>query len=58
MDLVFNYLKTNPIQLENDYKYVATDNTACKAVKSKGMFTVTSYTRVTKNSPQAHLAAL
>jgi len=57
MEYVYNYLKATPIMLEADYAYKAAKGT-CKAVASKGIVKVSGYTKVTKNSPAAHKAAL
>merc|ERR1712096_557962 len=53
MDYAFEYIKTNGIELESDYKYKGVDGT-CAFESSKVATKLTSYTDV----PQKNCAAL
>jgi hypothetical protein len=53
----YDYAKVNPVQLLEDYPYVAKDE-ACKYDKAKGKVSVTSYQNVKVNSVEQLKAAL
>ena len=56
MDYAFQYIETNPLELEDDYPYTAVDGT-CKYVTSKGVGKVSSFVDVTpKNADQLKAA--
>jgi len=57
MDYAFEYIKTNPLELEHDYPYTARDGT-CKYVKTKGVGKVTGFKDVPVNSAAQLKAAL
>ena len=56
MDYAFEYIETNPLQLEADYAYTARDGT-CKYVKSKGVGKVKAYKDVSQDTSGAQLKA-
>ena len=57
MDQAFEYIETNPLELESAYPYTARDGT-CKYVKTKGVGKVVGYTDVPQNSVAQMKAAL
>ena len=57
MDLAFDYVKKNPLMLEDDYPYAGSDN-QCNYDASKGVGTVSSYVDVTPNSQKELQSAL
>ena len=60
MDRAFAYTKSHPLMVEDDYPYVAKSHGifGCKADKSKGKVSATSYTDVPANSESQMKAAL
>lgn len=57
MDSAFEYIKTNPLELESDYPYTARDG-KCTYVKTKGVGKVTSYSDVQPDSVAQLKAAI
>jgi len=57
MDSAFDYIVSNPLELEADYPYTARDGT-CSYVKTKGVGKVTGYSDVPANSAAQLKAAL
>jgi len=57
MDNAFEYIESNPLELEADYPYTARDG-KCKYVKTKGVGKVASYSDVPANSVDQLKAAI
>ena len=57
MDAAFDYIVSNPLELEADYPYTARDG-SCSYVKTKGVGKVTGYSDVPANSAAQLKAAL
>ena len=57
MSNAFTYLKTHKAMTRSSYPYTATAG-ACKYDTSDGVINITGYTSITKNDPDAHMAAL
>ena len=56
MDYAFQYIETNPLELESDYAYTARDGT-CKYVSSKGVGKVKTYKDVSRDTSGSQLKA-
>jgi len=57
MDYAFQYIESNPLELESDYPYTARDGT-CKYSKSKGVGTVSNFTDVSHTASQLKAAIM
>jgi len=57
MDLAYQYIETNPLELESDYPYISKDG-KCKFDASKGVGQVGGIANVTPNSPEQLKAAI